>query len=123
MLEAQYREFVGYQNENNLNFVADLQAVIDLHSLGFSTTAQKITENWKVRVNEPLSKKTGVLLAELNRNRQPRHLLKEVCSTPAELHGTPEQFQQFIANLNEFIWNAAALEGNTFTLPEVVTPA
>lgn len=39
-------ELVGASQEGNLHYVADLQAVIDLHSLGFSTTAQRITADW-----------------------------------------------------------------------------
>lgn len=40
-------------------------------------------------------------------------------------HQTPRDITHALArfklNLNKFIWNAAALEGNTFTLPEVIT--
>lgn len=40
---------------------------------------------------------------------------------PAGIHhvGTDKALQRFLAALPDLIWNAAALEGNTFTLPEV----
>lgn len=46
LLPALNGELLGASQEKNLHYVADLQAVIDLHSLGFSATAQRITADW-----------------------------------------------------------------------------